>query len=67
MEYDWGVIVNFKKESEINARKKKLAKTKVVVDLMLHVVPEESQDNDIIPKPCPENEVFSSYFNLISK
>lgn len=60
MEYDWGVIINFKKELEANPRKGKkqtTMQTKIVVDLLLNVIPEESKDNDIIPKPCPEDQV----------
>lgn len=61
MEYDWGVIINFKKESEANARFKRKnqvnIQTKVIVDLLLNVVAEESQDSGIIPNPCPEDQV----------
>lgn len=73
MEYDWGVIINFKKESEAFSRKKKnptTAKTKVIVDLLLHVTAEENSE-DVIPKPCLEgqvndNKILLPFIHLLS-
>lgn len=55
-EYDWGVVVNFKKVSEIQRKGgKPKTVTKVVIDTLLHVIPDES-GYDVIPKPCAEGQ-----------
>ncbi|XP_022900243.2 exosome RNA helicase MTR4 [Onthophagus taurus] len=65
--YDWGAVINFIKTHDTNnsggkrgGGRSNPAKTsvKLQVDLLLHVVPAESgvNNDNIIPKPCPENE-----------
>ncbi|XP_065174077.1 exosome RNA helicase MTR4 [Atheta coriaria] len=59
-EYDWGAIVNFKKVAETTGRMKAnpmRSATKIQVDLLLHVLPAASKDDEEIPKPCPANQV----------
>ncbi|XP_023302269.2 exosome RNA helicase MTR4 [Lucilia cuprina] len=48
-EFDWGIVVNFKKQVN-NAKNPLKAETVVIVDVLLHVT-EESAKNDE-PKPC---------------
>ncbi|KAM7351746.1 exosome RNA helicase Mtr4 [Cochliomyia hominivorax] len=48
-EFDWGIVVNFKKQTN-NAKNPLKAETVVIVDVLLHVT-EESAKNDE-PKPC---------------
>lgn len=48
-EYDWGIVVNFKKQT--NKTKNPLkAETSVIVDVLLHVSEESSKNDE--PKPC---------------
>ncbi|XP_072388275.1 exosome RNA helicase MTR4 [Diabrotica undecimpunctata] len=59
-EYDWGAVVNFKKVQEIipgrkNKQGQSKTQTKVKVDILLHVLPENS-DETMIPKPCLEDQ-----------
>ncbi|XP_058789617.1 exosome RNA helicase MTR4 [Phymastichus coffea] len=49
-EFDWGIIVNFKKKNPKNPEKEK---TIIVIDILLHVSKESTES---IPKPCPEGE-----------
>ncbi|KAI4461014.1 atp-dependent rna and dna helicase [Holotrichia oblita] len=62
-EYDWGAVINFKKilENAPGGRKGRAnpaqASVKIQVDLLLHVVTDpSSQDTDVIPKPCINNQ-----------
>ncbi|KAF5303471.1 hypothetical protein FQA39_LY09934 [Lamprigera yunnana] len=57
-EYDWGMIVNFKKISDRKGKANPLvAPTKVQVDILLHIIPSKDDgSNDGIPQPCPEGE-----------
>ncbi|KAK9752493.1 DEAD/DEAH box helicase [Popillia japonica] len=62
-EYDWGAVINFKKilENAPGGRKGRanpaLGSVKIQVDLLLHVVTDpSSQDTDVIPKPCINNQ-----------
>lgn len=59
-EYDWGAIVNFKKVQEVETTRKggkinTKAVTKVLLDILLHVIPEETENN-VIPKPCADGQ-----------
>ncbi|XP_030761641.1 exosome RNA helicase MTR4 [Sitophilus oryzae] len=59
-EYDWGAVVNFKKVQVFDPQKNRgkfRAKptTKLQLDVLLHVVPEEGNDN-VIPKPCNDGQ-----------
>ncbi|CAG9862000.1 unnamed protein product [Phyllotreta striolata] len=59
-EYDWGAVINFKKVNEIVPGKKNRqghhkTQTKVKVDILLHVVSDESNELQI-PKPCSDNQ-----------
>lgn len=66
-EYDWGIVVNFRKVTEDlrsklrNKSNPQNTDTKVIVDVLLHVAVEEDEKNDDvekkIPKPCGENQV----------
>lgn len=60
IEYDWGAVVNFKKVAPISGRKgpKNPAQNpnKVQVDLLLHVIAEDNQDKEVVPKPCPDGQ-----------
>lgn len=52
-EFDWGIIINFKKQSENVGNKKKETPMKaanIVVDILLHISPESSAQH---PRPCP--------------
>ncbi|XP_018335844.2 exosome RNA helicase MTR4 [Agrilus planipennis] len=64
-EYDWGVIVNFKKITDNPPGRKGKTNTlvtKLQVDLLLHVISEGKGDTDgddtdnLIPKPCSEDQ-----------
>ncbi|XP_055713535.1 exosome RNA helicase MTR4 [Phlebotomus papatasi] len=67
-EFDWGIIVNFKKqESKVNPL---TSKTIVIVDVLLYVDDDYSKDS--LPKPCPANkkgsvEVVPVLHTLIAK
>lgn len=70
-EYDWGAVINFKKilENAPGGRKGRanpaLGSVKIQVDLLLHVVTDpSSQDTDVIPKPCINNQVKQRLYNL---
>lgn len=66
-EYDWGIVINFRKVAGDDLRNKIKKKTnskdmdtKIIVDLLLHVAEEENANNDDepkIPKPCGPNQV----------
>ncbi|KAK9889604.1 hypothetical protein WA026_006977 [Henosepilachna vigintioctopunctata] len=53
-EYDWGVVVNFKKTSSLDPSKKRV--TNVQVHMLLHVISENAGDTNVIPKPALESE-----------
>ncbi|XP_061389848.1 exosome RNA helicase MTR4-like [Musca vetustissima] len=48
-EYDWGIVVNFKKQTS-KTKNPLQAETSVIVDVLLHVSEESSKNDD--PKPC---------------
>uniref|UniRef100_A0A1B0GC66 Uncharacterized protein n=1 Tax=Glossina morsitans morsitans TaxID=37546 RepID=A0A1B0GC66_GLOMM len=52
-EFDWGIVVNFKKQSN-NTRNPLKSETVVIIDVLLHVT-EESAKNDE-PKPCKKGQ-----------
>lgn len=69
-EYDWGIIVNFKKDTKDNTKNPLKSVTRVVVDVLLHVNDESEKEG--IPKPCPSGkkgsvEVVPVVSGLISK
>lgn len=50
-EFDWGIIINFKKESEAKKKENPLkASPGIVVDILLHIAPGSSTQK---PRPCP--------------
>jgi ATP-dependent RNA helicase DOB1 len=50
-EFDWGIIINFKKESEAKKKENPLKSSPgVIVDILLHVAPGSSSQK---PRPCP--------------
>ncbi|XP_020710480.2 exosome RNA helicase MTR4 [Athalia rosae] len=49
-EFDWGIIVNFKKKTPKNPMKEK---TVIVIDILLHISSESPEGN---PLPCKEGE-----------
>ncbi|XP_031351055.1 exosome RNA helicase MTR4 [Photinus pyralis] len=58
-EYDWGMIVNFKKvAADKKGRSNPLhSSTKVQVDILLNILPTKDENSkDSIPKPCPEGQ-----------
>ncbi|KAL3268299.1 hypothetical protein HHI36_007417 [Cryptolaemus montrouzieri] len=59
-EYDWGVVVNFKKVSDLIPGKKTRV-TKVQVHMLLHVIPENGENTDVIPKPAQENQAGGEF------
>lgn len=67
-EFDWGIIVNFKKQDSSSNPLK--SETQVIVDILLHV--NDSFEKNAQPKPCPKNEkgsveVVPVLHTLISK
>lgn len=69
-EYDWGIIVNFKKDTKDDKRNPLKSVTRVIVDVLLHV--DEASEKEGIPKPCPSGkkgsvEVVPVVSSLISK
>jgi ATP-dependent RNA helicase DOB1 len=69
-EYDWGIIVNFKKDTKDNTKNPLKSVTRVIVDTLLHV--DDESEKEGIPKPCPAGkkgsvEVVPVVSNLISK
>lgn len=69
-EYDWGIIVNFKKDTKDNTRNPLKSVTRVIVDVLLHV--DDDSEKEGIPKPCPEGkkgsvEVVPVVSGLITK
>lgn len=56
-EYEWGAVINFKKTTENAPGKRKpnptkKFTTKVLVDILLHVIADDSERGNAIPKPC---------------
>lgn len=68
-EFDWGIIVNFKKQQ--NDEKNPLkAENQIIVDILLHV--DDEYDKSALPKPCPPSkqgsvEVVPVLHTLISR
>uniref|UniRef100_A0A1A9X490 Helicase ATP-binding domain-containing protein n=1 Tax=Glossina brevipalpis TaxID=37001 RepID=A0A1A9X490_9MUSC len=48
-EFDWGIVVNFKKQSN-NTRNPLTSETVVIIDVLLHVTEESAKSDE--PKPC---------------
>lgn len=68
-EFDWGIIVNFKKQSN-DERNPLKAESQIIVDILLHV--DDVHDKNVMPKPCPPNkqgtvEVVPVLHTLISR
>ncbi|XP_055592705.1 exosome RNA helicase MTR4 [Uranotaenia lowii] len=53
-EFEWGIVVNFKKETADAKTNPLKAETKVVIDVLLHV--DDGFEKEGIPKPCPANK-----------
>lgn len=69
-EFDWGIIVNFKKKQDDNKKNPLNTETSIIVDILLHV--DDDFADSGVPKPCPENkkgsvEVVPVLHSLISK
>lgn len=69
-EYDWGMIVNFKKDTKDNTKNPLKSVTKLTVECLLHV--DDESEKDEIPKPCPKGkkgsvEVVTVESRLITK
>ncbi|KAF5296655.1 hypothetical protein FQR65_LT10195 [Abscondita terminalis] len=57
-EYDWGMIVNFKKVTDRKGKANPLnTPSKVLVDILLHILPKTDDNDDEIPLPCPDGEI----------
>uniref|UniRef100_A0A1I8QAL3 Helicase ATP-binding domain-containing protein n=1 Tax=Stomoxys calcitrans TaxID=35570 RepID=A0A1I8QAL3_STOCA len=52
-EYDWGIVVNFKKQTS-KTKNPLQAETLVIVDVLLHVSEESSKSDE--PKPCKSGQ-----------
>lgn len=52
-EFDWGIVVNFKKQTN-NAKNPLKAETVVVVDVLLHVTEDSAKAEE--PKPCKSGQ-----------
>lgn len=69
-EFDWGIIVNFKKQLPNNKKNPMDSETNIVVDVLLHV--DDDFDKDSVPRPCPADkqgsvEVVPILHTLISR
>lgn len=69
-EFDWGIIVNFKKKQDDNKKNPLETETSIIVDILLHVDDDFAESG--VPKPCPEKkkgsvEVVPVLHSLISK
>lgn len=69
-EYEWGIIVNFKKDTKDNTKNPLKSVTRVIVDVLLHV--DEEAEKEGTPKPCPAGkkgsvEVVPVLLGLITK
>lgn len=75
-EFDWGIIINFKKEGENDSSRRKKgnpmnSEPTIIVDVLLHVASIKSEEAGK-PKPCIEGddgevEVVPVLHTLISK
>lgn len=68
-EFDWGIVVNFKKQASNNRNPLK-SETSVIVDVLLHVTEESAKADE--PKPCTPDkkgnmEVVPVVHKLISQ
>lgn len=71
-EFDWGIIVNFTKNSGDSKKNPLKSVTKVIVDVLLHIDSNSADEKDELPKPCPSKqagsvEVVPVTHTLISK
>ncbi|CAO1370413.1 unnamed protein product [Diamesa tonsa] len=69
-EFEWGIIVNFKKDTKDDKKNPLKSVTRVIVDVLLHV--DDDSEKEGIPKPCPANkkgsvEVVPVLSTLITK
>jgi ATP-dependent RNA helicase DOB1 len=53
-EFDWGVIIEFKKDTKDNTKNPLKSVTKVIVHILLHV--DEDFVKDGVPKPCAKGK-----------
>lgn len=68
-EFDWGIIVNFKKQQTDEKNPLKV-ENQTIVDILLHV--DDTYEKNVMPKPCPSNkqgtvEVVPVLHTLISR
>lgn len=69
-EFDWGIIVNFKKKTDSDKKNPLQTESTIVVDVLLHV--DDDYADTSIPRPCPAEkkgsvEVVPVLHTLISK
>ncbi|XP_035914643.1 exosome RNA helicase MTR4 [Anopheles stephensi] len=69
-EFEWGIIVNFKKENASSKQNPLKTEQKVVIDVLLHVA--DGFEKEGIPKPCPPGkrgsvEVVPVLHKLVSR
>ncbi|XP_052870267.1 exosome RNA helicase MTR4 isoform X2 [Anopheles cruzii] len=69
-EFEWGIIVNFKKENADQKQNPLKTDQRVVIDVLLHVADDFERDG--IPKPCPPGkrgsvEVVPVLHKLVSR
>uniref|UniRef100_A0AAG5DBN2 RNA helicase n=1 Tax=Anopheles atroparvus TaxID=41427 RepID=A0AAG5DBN2_ANOAO len=53
-EFEWGIIVNFKKENADSKQNPLKTEQKVIIDVLLHVA--DGFEREGIPRPCPEGK-----------
>ncbi|XP_052894689.1 exosome RNA helicase MTR4 [Anopheles moucheti] len=69
-EFEWGIIVNFKKENADSKQNPLKTEQKVIIDVLLHVA--DGFEKEGIPKPCPPGkrgsvEVVPVLHKLVSR
>uniref|UniRef100_A0A182T4D2 Helicase ATP-binding domain-containing protein n=1 Tax=Anopheles maculatus TaxID=74869 RepID=A0A182T4D2_9DIPT len=69
-EFEWGIIVNFKKENADSKQNPLKTEQKVIIDVLLHVA--DGFEKEGIPKPCPRGkrgsvEVVPVLHKLVSR
>lgn len=70
-EFDWGIVINFRKDTGDDKKNPLKTETKIFVDVLLHVDTKTEENEDKI-KPCPpgktgEAEIVPVLSTLISK
>ncbi|EDW11632.1 uncharacterized protein Dmoj_GI13953 [Drosophila mojavensis] len=53
-EYDWGLVLNFKRKQDLNRKNPLESEPGIVIDVLLHVSEESAKTGDT--EPCPPNE-----------